>query len=129
MKIDKLQNLTRRERQIMDIVYKYGEVSSNQVLKNMQNPPTIHAIRRFMKILEEKGYLRHKWEGPKHVYYPTLNRKKATEAAIKHLKDTFFSGSTAHAMTALFNHSGSELTDEELEAFSLLIENAGKRGK
>jgi predicted transcriptional regulator len=113
----------------MDIVYKYGEVTSQQVLKNMTDPPTIHAIRRFMKILEEKGYLRHKWEGPKHVYFPILNRKKASEAAIDHLKDTFFNGSVAHAMTALFKHSESELSDEELEAFSMLIENARKRGK
>ncbi len=129
MKTDKLQNLTRRERQIMDIVYKYSEVTSDLVLEKMPNPPTIHAIRRFMKILEEKGFLKHKWRGPKHVYYPTLARNKAREAAIEHLKDIFFSGSAAQAMTALFDQSQSELTEEDLDVFSLLIDKAREREK
>lgn len=124
---DKLENLTRRERQIMDIVYKFGTVTSDEVLKNMSNPPTIHAIRRFMKILEEKGYLKHKWEGPKHVYYPTVSRAKARKSAIDHLKDTFFDGSASQAMTALFDQSKSELSDDDLDAFSRLIEQAKKR--
>lgn len=127
MSEDKLQNLSRRERQIMDIVYRFGKVTSDQVLKHLPDPPTIHAVRRFMKILEEKGYLKHKWDGPKHVYSPTFDRKQAGEVAIEHLKRTFFNGSAAQAMTALFKHSESELSEEDLEAFSHLINKARKR--
>ena len=122
-------DLSRRERQIMDVVYRFGEVTASEVLTNIPDPPSINAVRRLIAILEEKGHLEHEWRGPRHVFYPTVSRKKAAGQAMSHLKKTFFGGSTAQAMAALFDTTEDRLSEDDLEMLTHLIDKAGKEGR
>ncbi|MFC1783198.1 BlaI/MecI/CopY family transcriptional regulator [Planctomycetota bacterium] len=122
-------NLGRRERQIMDCVYRRGKASVNDVLGDMPDPPSYSAVRSFMRILEEKGHLKHKKEGPRYVYYPTLSRKIASRTALKRVLQTFFNGSVDKAVAALLAVSDTKLSDIQLEELSLVIKQAQKKGK
>jgi len=122
-------DLSRRERQIMDVVYRLGEATASEVLNNIPDPPSINAVRRLIAILEEKGHLEHKWKGPRHVFYPTVPRKTAARQALDHLKETFFGGSTAQAMAALYDHSEDRLTEEDILMLTELIEKTGEEGR
>ena len=122
-------NLSRRERQIMDAVYRLGKASAAEIMENIPSPPTYAAVRRLISILEEKGFLRHEEQGPRYIYYPTVDRDKASRSALTHLTETFFNGSPIQAVAALLDISASELTNEELEKLSELIEQAKKEGR
>ena len=124
-----LTSLSRRERQIMDIIFKTGKATVTDVRKLLPDPPSYSAVRALMNILEKKGYLKHKVSGPKYVYYPTLSQDKAKHSALRHIMKTFFEDSTESVVAALLDISGSELTDEELDRLSRLIEQAKKEGK
>ncbi len=122
-----LLDLSRRERQIMDIVYRLGRATVSDVLERLPDPPSYSAVRALMRILEEKGHLHHEQEGPRYVYMPTVPREKAKESALKNVLRTFFGGSTEAAVAALLDLKGDEVAPEELDRISRMIENARKR--
>ncbi len=124
-----LTQLSRRERQIMDVVYRLGETTAAQVIDGIADPPSANAVRRMLAILEEKGFLRHRWEGRRHVYAPTISRDRAKRMSLRHLRDTFFDGSMAEAMAAMFDESAGELSRDELEALHKMIARARKEGR
>jgi predicted transcriptional regulator len=121
--------LSRRERQIMDIVYRQGQATAAEVLDRLPDPPSYSAVRAMLRILEEKGHLRHEEQGPRYVYLPTLPREKARSSALKQLVQTFFAGSTEQAVAALLGMSSTQLSDEELDRLAQLIEQARKEGR
>jgi len=125
----KLQNLSRRERQIMDVVYRRGRASVTDVVAAMPDAPSYSAVRALVRILEEKGHLRHETEGTRYVYLPTLSRAKASRSALRGLVDTFFGGSPEQAMAALIDVSREDLSDDELERLGTIIEAARKEGR
>jgi predicted transcriptional regulator len=122
-------NLSRRERQIMDAIYRLGRATAAEVLENMPEPPGYSAVRAMLRLLEEKGYLRHEQQGPRYVYMPTLSRDKARQSALKQLVQTFFDNSTEQTVSALLDMSKSRMSDDELERLSALIEKARKEGR
>jgi BlaI family transcriptional regulator, penicillinase repressor len=124
-----LGQLSRREREIMDILYQRGKASASQVREAMEEAPGYSAVRAMLRVLEEKGHVRHQEEGLKYVYLPTVARDKAKRSAVKHVLDTFFSGSPEQIVAALLDVSASRLTREELDRMSAMIEKAKKEGK
>ena len=120
--------LSRRERQIMDVVYRFGQVTAAEVLAEMPEPPSYSAVRAMLRLLEEKGHVRHEQDGPRYVYLPTVNRDKARRSAMRHLVRTFFDGSTEDAVAALLE-SDARMSDDELERLARLIETAKKEGR
>ena len=121
--------LSRRERQIMDIIYQRGQATAAEVLQNLPNPPGYSAVRAMLRLLEEKGYLKHEQDGPRYLFKPTLAREKARKSAMKQMLETFFDGSTEQAVAALLNLSKSKLGKEELDRLSRMIETAKKEGR
>lgn len=124
-----LAGLSRRERQIMDILYRQGKASASDVRTLMDDAPGYSAVRAMLRILEEKGHVRHQAEGLKYVYVPTVARDKAKRTAVKHVMETFFNGSPEQIMAALLDVASTRLTREELDRMSQLIEDAKKEGK
>ncbi len=122
-------HLSRRERQIMDIIYARGRASIWQVHETMPDAPSYSAVRALMRILEEKGHLKHKAEGIKYIYQPTRSRKAASRSAVRRLLRTFFDGSTEQALAALLEVSASGATPEELDRLAKLIAKAKKEGR
>ena len=119
-----LDQLSRRERQIMDIVFKHGRATANQVLEDLPDPPTYTAVRGTLRLLEDKGFLRHQYDGPRYVYLPTVNPTRAKAAAVKHLVRTFFNDSAASAVAAMVGMLGDDLGDDDLEALQQAIDKA-----
>ncbi len=113
----------------MDILYQHGKASAADVLKAMDDPPSYSAVRAMLRVLEEKGHVRHEAEDLKYVYAPTVPRDKAKRSAAKHLMDTFFAGSPEQAVATLLDVSSTKLTREELDRMSAMIEQAKKEGK
>ena len=120
--------LSRRERQIMDVVYRVGKVTAAEVLAELPDPPSYSAVRAMLRLLEEKGHIRHEQDGPRYVFMPTVNREKARKSAMKHLVRTFFDGSTEDAVAALLQNDAG-MSDVELERLSKLIDSAKKEGR
>ena len=123
-----LSGLSRRERQIMDILYQRGKASAAEVREAMEDAPSYSAVRAMLRILEDKGHLKHQEEGLKYVYAPTVARDKAKRSAVKHLLDTFFNGSPEQIVAALLDVSSTKLTREELDRMSAMIEKAKNEG-
>jgi len=123
-----LTGLSRRERQIMEILYQQGKASAADVLRAMPDPPSYSAVRAMMRVLEEKGHVKHVAQGPKYVYVPVVGREKAKRSAVKHLVDTFFSDSPEQVVAALLDVSSTRLTNEELDRMAAMIERARKEG-
>lgn len=121
--------LSRRERQIMDILYRRGKVSAAEVREAMPDAPSYSAVRAMLRILEDKGHVKHQAEGLRYVYVPTVGRDKAKKSAVKHLVDTFFADSPAQIVAALLDVSSTRLTSDELDRMSEMIEKARKEGK
>jgi predicted transcriptional regulator len=124
-----LTGLSRRERQIMEILYRSGKASVSGVMEAMEDAPGYSAVRAMMRVLEEKGHVKHQAEGLKYVYVPVVAREKAKRSAVKHLLDTFFSEAPEQVVAALLDVSSSRLTNEELDRMSAMIEKARKEGK
>ena len=122
-------SLSRRERQIMDILYQRGKVSAAEVREAMADAPSYSAVRAMLRVLEEKGHVRHQAEGLKYVYVPTVARDKAKRSAVKHVLDTFFGGSPEQIVAALLDVSSTRLTREELDRMSEMIERAKREEK
>lgn len=121
--------LSRRERQIMDVVYRLGRVTAAEVREALPDPPSYSTVRALLRVLEEKGHLRHEQEGPRYVFLPTVTRDKARRSALRQLVQTFFEGSAAQAVAALLGAPDSKLTDEDLDRLSTLIEKAREEGR
>jgi BlaI family transcriptional regulator, penicillinase repressor len=122
-------DLGRRERQIMDAIHQIGEASVNDVLDRLPDPPSYSAVRTMMRLLEGKGYLKHRREGMKYVYRPTQAPDKARRSALQHLLKTFFGGSASDAVAAVLDLSGDLISPEELDRMARLIEDARKEGR
>ncbi len=123
------KNLSRRERQIMDIIYQLGQATAAEVLENLPDPPSYSAVRAMLKILEDKGHLRHKQQGPRYVFLPKVSREKAKRSAVKHLLQTFFDGSAESAVATLLDVSRSDLSNADLDRLNSLISQARKEGR
>ena len=124
-----LGGLSRRERQIMEILYQRGKASASEVREAMESAPGYSAVRAMLRVLEEKGQVKHQAEGLKYVYVPTMGREKAKRSAVKHVLDTFFGGSPEQIVAALLDVSSTQLTREELDRMSELIEKAKREDK
>lgn len=122
-------DLSRRERQIMDVVYRLGRASVNDVLERIPEPPSYSAVRALMRILEEKGHLAHEQDGPRYVYLPTVPRESARRSALSHMVRTFFGGSTEAAVAALLDESRNHISEAELDRIAGLIELARSQGR
>ena len=122
------EQLSRRERQIMDAIYKAGKATAAQVMDTIPDPPSYSAVRAMLRILEEKGHLQHEKAGARYIYKPTVSQKKAKKSAMSHVLTTFFEGSVSQAMAALIDLSD-DLPPEELERLTELIENAKNEGR
>ena len=123
------QHLSKRERQIMDVVYALGGATATQVLRQMEDPPSRSAVRTFLKILEQKGYLRHKQVGQEYLFQPIQPRRNVGKSALKRVLDVFFSGSLESAVAAHLLDPKSDVSDEELQRLSSLISQARKKGR
>jgi len=119
-------DLSRRERQIMDAVYHLGSVTVADVMAELPDPPSYSAVRAMLGKLEAKGYLRHRQDGPRYLYLATVPRDEARESALERLLRTFFDGSAEKAVTALLDRSAAEMSGEELDRLSNLIQEAKK---
>jgi BlaI family transcriptional regulator, penicillinase repressor len=124
-----LAGLSRRERQIMEILYQRGKASASEVREAMEDAPGYSAVRAMLRVLEEKGHVKHQAEGLKYVYVPVVAREKAKRSAVKHVLDTFFAGSPEQIVAALLDVSSARLTNEELDRMAELIEKAKREGK
>ena len=121
--------LTRRERQIMDIIYRRGRATAQEVLEQLANPPSYSAVRALLRLLEERGHVRHIQDGQKYVFLPAVGRSDARRSALAHVVRTFFDGSVEAAMATLVDSSRTKLSRAELERLSQLIEKAKKEGR
>jgi len=120
--------LTRRERQIMDILYKRGRATANDVLEDLPGAPHYSTVRTQLRVLEEKGHVTHEEDGVRYVYMPALPRRAARKSALRHLVDTFFDGSAEQVVAAVLGGEGAKLSDEELDRIAELIDKAKKEG-
>jgi predicted transcriptional regulator len=120
--------LSRRERQIMDILYRYGRASAAEVRERLPNRPGYSAVRAMLRVLEGKGHVKHEEQALRYVYLPTLPRERAKRSALKHLLRTFFEGSAEQAVAALLDGSAAKLSPGELDRLARLIEKAREEG-
>ncbi|RPJ01492.1 MAG: BlaI/MecI/CopY family transcriptional regulator [Candidatus Aminicenantes bacterium] len=123
------KSLSRREREIMDIVYEMKEASALQVLERLPSPPSYSAVRALLRVLEQKGHLVHRQDGPRYMYVPRLAKDKARRSALAHLKQTFFDGSTMDVVAALLDISEEDLSPDDYARLAELIDKARKEGR
>jgi predicted transcriptional regulator len=123
----KLPELSRRERQIMDVIYRRGRASAAEVAEGVDDAPTLTAVRTMLRILEDKGHLRHEIDGVRHLYLPVTPREEVRRSVLDHVTSTFFNGSRAQTMAALLGDGAADMTDAELERLQHLINDARKR--
>jgi predicted transcriptional regulator len=121
--------LSRRERQILDILYARGRATAAEILESLPDPPSYSTIRALLRVLEQKGHVRHEEDGPRYVFLPRVSRQRASVTALRHVLNTFFDGSAVAAAAALVDGSASKLSTEELDRLEALIEKARKEGK
>lgn len=122
-------DLGRRERQIMEVIYRLGRASASDVRAQLPDPPTYSAVRGMLRLLEEKGHVRHAPEGIRHVYFPTVPQDDIRETAMRHVLRTFFAGSTAAAMATLLEASDEPPSEDELDALARMIDQAREQGR
>jgi predicted transcriptional regulator len=121
--------LTRRERQIMDLLYRKRKLTAGEIQRAMPDPPGYSAVRAMLRVLEEKGHVRHEEKNLRYVYSPVVPVEKAKTSALRHVLETFFGGSAEQAVAALLDGAAGELSDQELDRMSALIDKARKDGK
>jgi predicted transcriptional regulator len=122
-------SLTRRERQIMDILYRRGRATAGEVMQDLTGEPNYSTVRTQLRVLEEKGHVKHEEIGLRYVYSPTVPRSTVRQSALRHLIDTFYDGSTEKVVAALLGVEGSRLSQEELDRIASLVDKARKGGK
>ena len=124
-----LANLSRRERQIMEVLYRNRQATASEVLAALPDPPSYSAVRAMLRILETKGHVRHLVDGARYVFFPTLTRERASRPALASVLDTFFEGSAEKAVAALLDLSRGDLSDDDLDRLARLIEQARMEGR
>lgn len=129
MRKDTHRNLSRRERQIMDILYQRGRASASEILAALPDPPSYSAVRAKLRVLEEKGHVRHEAEELHYVYLPTTARDTARRSALRHMLATFFDGSVEQTVAALLDVSASNLSEQDLDRIGRLIEDARREAQ
>jgi BlaI family transcriptional regulator, penicillinase repressor len=120
---------SRRERQIMDVLYRKGRATAAEILEEIPDPPSYSAVRAMLRVLEDKKHIRHEEEDLRYVYMPVVPREKARRSAVTHLLETFFDGSAEQAVATLLNVSARDLTAEDFDRLAALIEEARKEGR
>ena len=123
------QSLTRREREIMDILHRRGRATAHEVLADLAEPPSYSAVRALLRLLEERGHARHVQEGQAYVYLPVGSPSDARKRALSHVVRTFFAGSIEDAIATLVESSRSKLSKDELERLADVIDRAKKEGR
>ena len=118
--------LSRRERQIMDVLFQHGEITAAEVLERLADPPSYSSVRALLRVLEEKGFVSHAQDGPRYVYRPKIGKERARRSALRRLRDTFFNGSSEQVMAALLDDAGS--SPAELDRLAELIDQARSGG-
>jgi predicted transcriptional regulator len=121
--------LTRREREIMDILHRRGRATAHEVMDDLADPPSYSAVRTFLRLLEDRGHVRHEQDGPRYIYTPTVARREAQRSALTHLVDTFFDGSVEDAVATLVESSKPKLSAQELDRIAALVAKAKKEGR
>ena len=116
--------LTKRERQIMDVLYRLGRATAGEVRDGLPGAPSDSTVRTQLRVLEAKGHVRHEAQGLRYIYVPTVPRHSARRSALKHLIDTFFEGSSAKVVAALLGGEAARVSDEELARIAALVRNA-----
>src|SRR5213083_1184466 len=119
-----LAMLTRRERQIMDILYRRGRATANEVMADLTGNPSYSTVRTQLRVLESKGHVRHEEQGLRYLYMPTVPRHAVRQSALRHLLETFFEGSPEKMLSTLLGSGATKLSEEELERLAHLIEKA-----
>ncbi len=122
-------HFSRRERQIMDVLHARGQATAAEVLAALPDPPGYSAVRALLRILEEKGHIRHRRDGARYVYLPRVSRETASRCALNRVVSTFFQGSVAQAMAALLETSDTQLSDADLTKLQQIIQQARKEGR
>ena len=123
-----LTELGRRERQIMDILLRRGRATAAEVLEDLADPPSYSAVRSMLRLLEDKGYVRHEWDGPRYVYLATGDPEQMKHSAVRHLLQTFFAGSAESAVVAMLGAADKPLSNDELDRIAALIDKARRKG-
>jgi predicted transcriptional regulator len=120
--------LTRRERQIMDILYRRGRATAADVMEDLSGHPNYSTVRTQLRVLESKGHARHEQDGVRYIYMAAVPRRAARKSALRHLVDTFFEGSTEQVVAALLGGEAARVSDQELERIAALVAKAKKDG-
>ena len=118
--------LSRRERQIIDILYRRGRATASDVMADLPGDPSYSTVRTQLRVLEEKGHVRHEEQGLRYVYVPAVPRHAARRSALRHLVDTFFDGSAENVVAAVLGNEATKLSDEELDRIAALVKQAKK---
>ena len=122
-------HLSRRERQIMDVLHARAQATAAEVLAALPDPPSYSAVRALLRILEEKGHIKHHRDGARYVYLPRVSKQAARKSALRRVVSTFFQGSVTQAMAALLESSDAKISDSELEKLQKIINDAKKEGR
>jgi predicted transcriptional regulator len=122
-------HLSRRERQIMDVLHARGQATAAEVMAALPNPPSYSAVRALLRILEDKGHVKHHRDAARYVYLPKASKEAASKSALRRVVSTFFQGSAAQAMAALLENSDTDLSDAELSKLEKIIKDAKKEGR
>jgi predicted transcriptional regulator len=123
-----LSDLGRRERQIMDVLIRRGRASASEVLGDLPDPPSYSSVRGMLRLLEDKGFVVHEWDGPRYVYIPAENPERIQRTAVRHLLDTFFNNSMESAVAAMLGAGDRPPTDDEMKKLARLIDRARRNG-
>jgi BlaI family transcriptional regulator, penicillinase repressor len=129
MRENKQDHMSRRERQIMEIIHRRGQATAQEVMQELPDAPGYSAVRALLRLMEEKGYVCHQKDGQRYLYRATQAREKARNSALRNLLRTFFDNSAGEAVAALLDISGSKLSKEELDRLSQMIEKAREEGR
>jgi predicted transcriptional regulator len=121
--------LSRREREVMDVLYRRGEATAGEVLDELSDPPTYSAVRSILRILKSKGHVIHRADGARYVYAPAVAQDRARRAAVDHLVETFFSGSAARAMAALLRREDLDLSEAQVRKLAREIRQSEREGR
>lgn len=121
-------DLSRRERQIIDILYARGRATAADVQAALPNPPSYSAVRAMLRILEDKGHVHHEQDGPRYIYLPTIERENVKKSALHHVLKTFFDGSASQAISTLLDDESAKLSEAELDRLEGIIQRARKAG-
>ena len=120
--------LSRRERQILDVLYARGRATAAEVREGLPDPPSYSAVRTLLRIIEEKGHVRHEADGARYVYMPTVSHGSAQRSAMRHVLDTFFKGSATQAIAALLDEGAGKLSERDFDRLAALIAEARREG-